>query len=278
MNENIKVVKYNEIDVFEGLAELLQSINKVLPNILFKPEDLQKYNIDQTLYPNGVCYRFQVFHDTDQNNSIGRLFIENWHSKTPKYGIQSVNIDDGRSTWGHDGQFKTSIHTKNIVRIAKKVFKPYTFDQIANRNRQGIANQIDGIASSMRWKLRQNICDGYHHMIADFENLYHMGYKPTNEKFKNMMQYVIDNKADIDKYHDYNPDYYFVLVKDNMVQYGKTNNRSKNYELQMSSVSSKDELPDDIKGKLFVLDIAEGKNFVEDVGLKENDGAYWIIA
>jgi hypothetical protein len=27
-----------------------------------------------------------------------------------------------------------------------------------------------------------------------------------------------------------------------------------------------------------VLDITEGKDFVEDIGLKENDGAYWIIA
>jgi hypothetical protein len=29
---------------------------------------------------------------------------------------------------------------------------------------------------------------------------------------------------------------------------------------------------------LFVLDIGDKKDFVEDIGLKENDGAYWIIA
>jgi hypothetical protein len=29
---------------------------------------------------------------------------------------------------------------------------------------------------------------------------------------------------------------------------------------------------------LFVLDITDKTTFVEEVGLKENDGAYWIIA
>jgi hypothetical protein len=29
---------------------------------------------------------------------------------------------------------------------------------------------------------------------------------------------------------------------------------------------------------LFVLDIGDKQSFVEDIGLKENDGAYWIIA
>jgi hypothetical protein len=43
-------------------------------------------------------------------------------------------------------------------------------------------------------------------------------------------------------------------------------------------VPNKDALPEENKGKLFVLDIGDKQSFVEDIGLKENDGAYWIIA
>jgi hypothetical protein len=89
-----------------------------------------------------------------------------------------------------------------------------------------------------------------------------------------MMEYVIENKEKIDKYTDYNPNHYFVLIKDNEVQYRL--NIAKNDP--PIKVPSKDALPDEIKGKLFVLDITDKQSFVEDVGLKENDGAYWIIA
>ena len=101
-----------------------------------------------------------------------------------------------------------------------------------------------------------------------------MDYTPKNAKFKQMMEYVMQNKEKIDKYMNYNPDHYFVLVKDNEVQY-RLNHLKGDTPYK---VPSKDALPDDIKGKLFVLDITDNLSFVEDVGLKENDGAYWIIA
>ena len=89
-----------------------------------------------------------------------------------------------------------------------------------------------------------------------------------------MAQYVADNQEDIKKYLNYDPDHYFVLVKDNEVQYRLNTTKGE----QPFKVPSKDALPDDIKGKLFVLDITDKQQFVEDIGLKENDGAYWIIA
>ena len=267
MNDNVKVVKYNGVDTFEDLANLANAITNAVPDIVFKHEDMHKYGVDLGLYPNGIGYTFYVFHNSDINNRIGRISIENWNSKTPKYGIQSINIDDGRNTWGSDGQFKTSIHAKNIVRVAKKVFKPFTFEQIAQRCNREFKSKIDAIRNSMSWELRQRTCDGYEHLIDDWENLYHMGYQPKNEKFKRMMEYVMANKAKIDKYHNYDPDHYFVLVKDNDVQYRLNKDKGQ----PAIVVRSKDDLPDNIKGKLFVLDITEGKDFVEDVGLKENE-------
>jgi hypothetical protein len=160
------------------------------------------------------------------------------------------------------------------VRVAKKAFKPFTFDQIANRAKKNFTNNVESLGNSMRWELRQNTCDGFQHLIDDWENLYHLGYEPINAKFKQMMEYVMDNKAKIDKYHKYDPNHYFVLVKDNEVQY----RLNKSIGEPPLVVPNKDALPDEIKGKLFVLDITDKQEFVEDIGLKENEGAYWIIA
>lgn len=274
MNEHTIVSKFDGVDTFGGLADLGNAILKVIPDIVIKHGDVNTYSVDKNLYPNGVVYNFMVYHNTDLNNHIGKLAIENWHQKAPKFVIQSININDGRNSWGVDGEYKSSIHAKNIVRIAKKVFKPFTFEQIAHRSSQTFTRKIESIGQGLSWELRQNTCHDYQHFLEDWENLYHMGYTPKNDKFKRMMEYVMENKAKIDKYHNYNPNHYFVLVKDDCVQYRL--NIAKNEPC--ITVPNKDALPEDIKGKLFVLDISESKDYVEDVGLKENDGAYWIIA
>lgn len=275
--ENISIVKYNNLDTYENIVNLVNDISKVMPNIVFKHEGdfLNKYGINPNEYPNGVVFGFNVYHDSDLNNSIGKVSLENYHGKTPKYCIQSVNIVDGRQTWGNGGQYKTSIHAKNIVRVAKKVFKPYTFQQIAMRNFQEFNNKIEHIRYNMTWEARNNTCHDFDIFAPDLFKLQEMGYEPVNPKIKAMIEYAINNKEKLDKYLNYNPDFYFVLVKDDQVQYCMR--QSLNQFPNPTTIASKDELPEDIKGKLFVLDITDKKDFVEDVGLKENDGAYWII-
>ena len=275
MND-ISIIKHNELDTYENIVNLISDISKAMPSIVFKQEGdhINKYGIDNTKYPNGVVFGFNVYHDSDMNNPIGRVSLENYHSKTPKYCIQSVNIFDGRQTWGNEGQYKTSIHSKNIVRVAKKVFKPYTFQQIAMKNFSEFNNKVEHIRYNMTWEARQNTCHDFDTFANDLMHLQAIGYEPINPKIKAMMEYATTNKERLDKYLNYNPDYYFVLVKDNDVQYRLNKDKGQ----PAIVVRSKDDLPDNIKGKLFVLDITEGKDFVEDVGLKENNGAYWIIA
>jgi hypothetical protein len=273
---DIKASKFNDVDTVDYLIDLANQISKVVSDISFKHDGMGKWGVDLEKYPDGVCQAFKIFYADDLNNHIGLIEVSNYYRETdkPKYGISSININDGRNTYGENGQHKYSINIKNIVRVAKKVLKPFTFDQIADRHRRDFGNNIDSLRSNMNWQLRQNVCDGYQHLIDDIENLYHLDYKPKNDKFKRMIDYVMENKAKIDKYRNYNPPHYFVLVKNNLVQYKMMSDK----QAEPITIQVKDELPDDIKGKLFVLDITEGKDFVEDIGLKQNDGAYWIIA
>ena len=277
MSDKIQTVKFNGIDTVEFLSNIMNDITKVMPDISFKQHNINTWRADKDEYPNGVCDSVYAFHSTDLNNHIGILEVSNYCNNSdthkPKYGITSINITDGRHSYGGEGAYKYSIHSKNIVRIAKKVFKPFTFDQIADRARRNFTNSVDSIGNNMRWELRQNTCDSFEHFIDDWENLFHSGYAPKNAKFKIMMEYAVANKPKIDKYLNYNPDHYFVLVKDNEVQYRLNTAKGE----QPLTVQSKDALPDEIKGKLFVLDITDKQQFVEDIGLKENDGAYWII-
>lgn len=277
---DVKTIQYQGVEVIDDLMALMDMINKVVPDLLFKPKELTKWGVDPQKYPNGVCESVLVFHKSDPNNFIGRLDISSYfHIQNikyePKYGISSININDGRNTYRrNEGQYKYSIHPKNIVRVAKKAFKPFTFKQIADRNAHNFNSEIQGIRSKAEWDIRQGTSDTYDVVWEDVMHLHAMGYQPKSDKFKRVMDYILEKKDFIQKYKNYSPDHYFVLVRPDSVMYQS----SKHKESDPIVVPSKDNLPEDIKGKLFVLDITDSQSFVEDVGLKENDGAYWIVA
>ena len=278
MTNKIKSVKFHDVDAVEVLIDLSNAISKVLPDISFKPHNINRWGTVKEEHPNGVCDSLFAYHSTDLNNHIGIIEVSNYYNNSethkPKYGITSINIEDGRHTYGGEGAYKYSIHSKNIVRVAKKAFKPFTFDQIADRARRKFNQEISSIDQRASWNLRNNTCSDIDVFQEDLMELFYLGHKFKNPKVENMVAYLAKNQEEIKKYVNYNPDHYFVLVKDNEVQYRLNSTKGE----QPFKVQSKDALPDDIKGKLFVLDITDKQEFVEDIGLKENDGAYWIIA
>ena len=279
MSDNkIESVKFQDVDAVKALIDLADAISKVVPEVSFKPCNFNTWGVVKDLYPNGICDGLHVYHASDTNNHIGVIEVSNYYGNSEhlkvKYGITSINIDDGRHTYGGEGAYKYSIHAKNIVRVAKKVFKPFTFDQIADRARRKFRQEVDSIGSRATWNMRNNTCSDIDVFKDDLINLHEKGHIFRSPKVAKMVEFLVNNQEDIKKYVNYNPDHYFVLVKDNEVQYRL--NSAKGAEPY--KLPNKDALPDDIKGKLFVLDIADKQSFVEDVGLKENDGAYWIIA
>ena len=268
-----KVEVFNGVDTFSTLVDLANSITKVMPHIAFKPDNMQTYYIDQDKYPKGICNSLEVFVQHDLNTVIGEIGISGDFNK-PKYSICNINIDNGRYTYGHHGQCKQSIHAKNIVKVAKNTLKPFSFDQIASRSKGNFDNGIRQIRDKWYWEVRNKTNDSYVMFKDDLEHLQSIGYQAKSQQVKDIMEYITENKADLEKYYTYEPAHYFVLVKDDGVQY-RLNLADKDPYI---TVPSKDDLPEDIKGKLFVLDITDKATFVEEVGLKENDGAYWIIA
>jgi len=278
MTKKINTVKFDNKDTVECLIDLANAITKVLPDISFQTQNINTWGVVKEEYPDGVVDSLRAFHSSDLNNHIGIIEVSSYYNNSethkPKYGITSINIEDGRTTYGGEGAYKYSIHSKNIVRVAKKVFKPFTFDQIADRARRKFRQEIDGIGSKASWDLRNNTCHDIDVFQDDLMELHYRGHNFNSHKVAKMVAYLANNKEKIEKYVNYNPDHYFVLVKDNEVQYRLNSAKGE----QPRIVPNKDALPDEIKGKLFVLDITDKQSFVEDIGLKENDGAYWVIA
>ena len=190
MTNKIQTVKFNGTDTVEFLSNIMNDITKVMPDISFKPHNINTWGIVKLEYPNGVCDSMFAFHSSDLNNHIGIIEVSNYYNNNehhkPKYGITSINIADGRHTYGGEGAYKYSIHSKNIVRVAKKVFKPFTFDQIADRASRKFRQEVESIGYNMSWEIRNNTCNDIQIFAEDLMSLYKQGHNFKNQKVANI--------------------------------------------------------------------------------------------
>lgn len=252
------------------LIALANDIQKAIPEVQFKQGELHTYNLPEEYRADGVAYLLDIYFEDDPNNRIGVVGIERYNEK---YFITNRNIDSGRRQYGRgEGETKQSKHAKNIVAVAKKTLKPLSIVQVIEGYKREFEQHINGYRNKWSWEVNRKTNDAFNLGYEDMIRLKHMGYEPICAKFEHAMNYLYENRTNIDKYSRYDPHYHFVWVKPNCVEYiGKGENESKRVE-------SLNDLPEQIRGKMFVLDISDEKQFIEDVGRKENKTAYWVMS
>lgn len=251
------------------LVSLADAIKTAIPQVQFKQGELYYHNIPDDCKPDGVTGSLDIFFDDEPNNRIGVIGFD---KRNDKFWITNRNIEDGRDQYGRgEGQTKQSKHHKNIVNVAKKTLKPLTIKQVMETVKREFEQNINHLRNEWSWSINRHTDDAFKVAYEDMIHLKTIGYVPRTQKFAKAMDYLYDNRANIDKYSKYDPNYNFVWVKPNSVEYiakGST---------ESQRVESLNDLPEDIRGKMMVLDISDEKQFIEDIGRKENKTAYWVM-
>lgn len=251
------------------LIELAISIQNVIPQVTFKGGEAYNYNIPEECKPEGIYYSLDIYFDDDPNNRIRCLGRERYKDK---YWITNRNIEGGRIHWGRgEGEAKQSKHSKNIVKIAKETLKPLTIKQVMDGCKREFEQNVNSMRHKWGWEINRRTNDAFKVAYEDMIHLKSIGYEPRTAKFRDAMNYLYENRANIDKYSNYDPEWVFVWVKPNSVEYMR-----KGAE-ESHRVHTLEDLPEDIRGKMFVLDISDPKQFMEDIGLKDSKTAYWVM-
>jgi hypothetical protein len=81
--------------------------------------------------------------------------------------------------------------------------------------------------------------------------------------------YAVEHKEEVEKYYNYKPKKCMIWVRPNSVVY--------EIDKVLNQVNTTAELPEDLRGKLFVLDVTDKGQFIEDVGVKQDTGIYWVL-
>jgi hypothetical protein len=190
-----------------------------------------------------------------------------------QYFVNSRLIQNARySPWsGRDHRTKKSKHMNNIVKESLKVLLPTQFSEVVDESE----NVVDREIHRIREKSREGVIGKLRHLGYSTwrDELLHMasvGYRPQNTDIAQAMDYMVESKEDYERNANYNPEKMFVWIKPNCVMYG-------NGKDDFQEFKSVDELPENVRGKLFVLMVTDMKVFVDEVGMKFADNKFWVL-
>ena len=267
----IQYEQFNGETMASETIKLMNEIKKKQPLLQFIPSktNVSKIYVHDTSPPTTVYTTLDAFYNSEPNNRVGQIAYDG-----QQYIVTSRLIENGRySHWsGSEHRSKKSKHIKNIIKEAVKFLLPIQFNEIWEESdtkfQRELSNRTQQIRNSIINKTRIDPTA----LFKEFVHMYATGYTPITQEFRDALTFTIEKQAEIEKYVDYKPTTYMVWVKGNSIQY------SDKMTNEPATVDSIDKLPEDIRGKMFVLDVSEVNNFIEDVGMKTQEKQYWVIA
>jgi hypothetical protein len=250
--------------------KLMNEIKKKQPLLQFIPSktNRSKIYVHDTNPATMVFTHLDVVHASAPENRVGLIGYDG-----QQYIVSSRLIENGRySHWsGNEHRSKKSKHMRNIVREAVKFLLPIQFYEVwedgLGRFERSLVAKTQQIRAAIVNKMRVDPTA----LFKEFVHMHAQGYVPITQEFKEALAFTAEKQAEIEKYVDYKPTTYMVWVKGNSIEYGVKGSES-------VAVDSIDKVPEEIRGKMFVLDVSEVNSFIEDVGMKTQEKQYWVIA
>jgi hypothetical protein len=265
----IEFKEYQGENVLTKVLDLMGEIKKKNPMLSFKVGSNRLYMDD----PEGANGRVEVktslfvFDVNDLDKSIGGIGFDS----DDKYFVRSRLIRNEKfGCWNTaQHQSKSSKHMKNIVKEAIKSLKPLGYDEVKVENEGAMDRAIDQRSRQVVQKCKSYMSMDFVDVFPELLHMYNIGYTPASPKFAEAIKYSVDNKEELEKYYNYKPKKCMIWVRPNSVVY--------EIDKVVNQVNNTAELPEELRGKLFVLDVTDKNVFVEDVGMKQETGIYWVL-
>jgi hypothetical protein len=265
----MKYAQFLGQNVAQEVLDLMSEVKKKNPMLGFEIGGNRYSFFDDQDPPQRVEIKLSLrVHDiSDPSQDIGSIGFDH----DGKYWVRSRLIQNEK--YGHwnksQHESKYSKHMKNIIKEASRTLKPFTYAEVKQEQSGNIDRHINERCRQMRHKAAQKVELKFADLFTELLHLSYTGYTPKSPKVAEAMQYAVANKEELEKFYDYNPKRCMIWVRPNSVVY--------ELDKETKCVNAIADLPEDLRGKLFVLDVTDAGQFVEDVGIKQENGIYWVL-
>jgi hypothetical protein len=259
---------YQNIPVYKPqILDLLNAVRKKKPELIVVGGSRQRTHYAENNVAVTTYRELELAYANLPEQVVGAVGFDG-----EVYTVNSRLIENAKySAWSsYDHHTKKSKHMNNIVKEALKYLLPTQLKEVVEESISTFNTHIGQIRDDARQGMRRSL----HGVIDDLrDELFHMveqGYKPKNASIASAMAYVVETKESYERNQYYDPERAFVWIKPECVVY----KRGKDEAI---SVPNTDALPEDVRGKLFVLMVSDKDVFIDEVGMKAGDNKFWVI-
>ena len=211
-----------------------------------------------------------TFPDTP-NFRVGKLIVTTDNGIA--YCVESEKIENEKYSSGSDGyNIRQSKDMKKALKVAVQFLKPLDYEDVMDRSSHPLRVGLGNLRDTARFKLHDKLNIGRTDMAQEVANMIASGYVPSTTSFKNALDLLMNEGAELRRMQDYKPRACFVWVKPTSLAYRFAEDKEATECTQM------DDVPELIRNKLAVLQIAKNGDAIADVGVRVSDITYWVFA
>ena len=212
-----------------------------------------------------------TFPDTTDFRS-GEIRIDTVDSEIV-YCVKSDGIENDKFSSYSDGyHIRQSKDMTKAVKLAMKFLTPLDFDDINDKCDNNLTTGVYKLREPARDKIHQKMGIDRTAIAQEVSHMIACGYVPSTPAFKNALDMWAREGAELKRMQDYKPRACFVWVKPNSLLYKFTEDK------EATECTSMDAVPELIRNKLAVLQIAGDGDAITDVGVRVSAITYWVFA
>ena len=213
---------------------------------------------------------------------------------TEMYVVHARTIQNGKYAEYHDPHFmKRSVNIDTALKSVKKYIRPYNPVEMAKLNMRDVANaigEVSGAVTSKLSEIKNSIVDvrsygdnSQSRLFTELKHLLTTNHEFVDPSFGTALVDYFQTVEEANQYKGRSVPMWFVRVYErfgsqafDVVSIDNAENWNPNIGDERNTYNA-DTLPEDIMGKLSVLNILNDEQYVDDVGYRAGEGMFYVV-
>lgn len=242
----------------------------------FKALKAKRYNVVPCVdgVNSGFCFKLGITFPDALGFRSGGISIDYGHTDGGfTFAVHSEKIENEKFAIHNEGyHIRQSKDMAKALKLALKFLTPLDHDDIQERCDGKLASAVYTLNQEARDKMYSKLSIERSVIAQEVANMIACAYVPSTTEFQKALDLLATEGAELRRMQGYKPRACFVWIKSNSLSYKFKEDK------EAVECTSMDDMPELIRNKLAVLQIANNSDVIADVGIRVSDITYWVFA